>query len=153
MGTPAGWVQQAFPGDAEAALHSAATSVGPNGCYTGTAKVPNVNGMTAGPDAPTSTALDELRRVCAPYVGMLVANGDAALANQVQLRQDETSDETLQRQLKAANHQVDSLSQLVKDLSQRLLAANGELKREVHRADLAEGALRAQIFAAHETGR
>jgi septal ring factor EnvC (AmiA/AmiB activator) len=118
--------------------------------------------MTAGPDAPTTTALDELRRVCAPYVGMLVANGDAVLANQVQsqfksvsleLRQDESSNENLQRQLNAANHQIDSLSHLVKDLSQRLLAANGELKREVHRADLAEGALRAQIFAAHQAGR
>src|SRR6195952_4790450 len=118
--------------------------------------------MTAGTDAPSTTALDELRRVCAPYVGMLVANGDAALANQVQsqfknvsleLRQDETTNEALQRQLHSANHQIDSLNQLVKDLSTRLMAANGELKREVTRADLAEGALRAQIFAAPDSGR
>jgi hypothetical protein len=117
--------------------------------------------MTAGTDASSTTALDELRRVCAPYVGMLVANGDAVLANQVQsqfknvsleLRQDDSND-VLQRQLNAANHQIESLSHLVKDLSQRLLAANGELKREVHRADLAEGALRAQVFAAREAGR
>jgi septal ring factor EnvC (AmiA/AmiB activator) len=113
-------------------------------------------GMTAGPDAPPSTALEELRRVCAPYVGMLVANGDAVLANKVQsefknisqeLRQDETANEALQRQLNSANHQIESLTHLVKDLSMRLMAANGELRREVARADLAEGAVRAQVFA------
>jgi hypothetical protein len=118
--------------------------------------------MTAGQTVPTSIALDELRRVCAPYVGMLVANGDAALANHVQsqfksvsqaLQHDEIPTEALERQLSAANHQIDSLSQLVRDLSQRLMAANGELKREVTRADLAEGALRAQIFASRETDR
>jgi septal ring factor EnvC (AmiA/AmiB activator) len=124
--------------------------------------LPKKEGMTAGPAAPTSNALDELRRVCAPYVGMLVANGDAAKANEVQtqfksvsqeLRQDETSNEALTRQLHSANHQIDSLNQLVKDLSTRLMAANGELKREMTRADLAEGALRAQLLFAETPAR
>ena len=129
---------------------------------TGRQKFAEKLSMTAGPAVPTSTALDELRRVCAPYVGMLVANGDAVLANEVQtqfksvsqeLRQDETSNEAMTRQLHSANHQIDSLNQLVKDLSTRLMAANGELKREVHRADLAEGALRAQLSDARDAGR
>lgn len=109
--------------------------------------------MSKGTETPSATALDEVRRLCAPYVGTLLANGDAATASELRshlqavsldLRKEEDPSQALHRQLTAANRQVEALTKQVRDLSLRLMAANGELRQEVERADRAESALRAQ---------
>ncbi len=112
--------------------------------------------MSNATETAGATALDEVRRLCAPYVGTLLANGDAATASELRshlkavsldLRKEEDPSQALQRQLSAANQQVESLTKQVRELSLRLMAANGELQEEVARADRAESALRAQVPA------
>ena len=88
--------------------------------------------MTLRTDVPGATALEELGRLCAPYVGTLLANGDTERvvhlrsqlkAVSLELEEDDDSDPALHSRLDAANRQVEAGqggSQFMRNIRQEL---------------------------------